>query len=122
MARVRPPSLFIANRRIGTLMNLTYRINTNDTQEFSDAGAFKTEGKTGTEVTADTIVPDTFADEKLIRDALNKVNVDITIFIAGKLHVIKDCGARSIEFAGEMASGKLTGKFEWFGAAPELVG
>jgi hypothetical protein len=121
--KVKSGSLFYKGKRIATLQNLTYTIKTNDTQEMTDSGPHNTDGITTTEVGCDTLVPLTGVGVTAVTDALNHEDVDITVgIIDGKIHEIQAMRATEIAFSGEVASGKLTGKFTWHGGAPKVTG
>lgn len=119
--RVKAGSIFYKGKRIALMQNITYRINTNDTQELTDGGPTNTDGRTVTEVTCDTIVPVAGVGVSIVRDAIDHKDVALTLDILdGCIHELKDCRARTAEFTGEIASGKLTGRFEWFGPKPTI--
>lgn|SRR5512138_1663505 len=121
--RVKSGSLFYKGKRIATLQNLTYSIKTNDTQEMTDDGVHNTDGITTTEVSCDTLVPIAGVGVSIVNDALNHNDVDITVgIIDGKIHEIEAMRATEIQFTGEVASGKLTGKFTWIGGQPRVTG
>lgn len=121
--RVKSGSLFYKGKRVATLQNVTYRIKSNDTQEMTDDGVHNTDGIVTTEISCDTIVPITGIGVSIVEDAIRHNDVAITIGIVdGKLHEIEDARNTEIEFSGEAASGKMTGKFSWHGGEPKRTG
>lgn len=123
MPRVQRAALFYKSKRVATLQNVTYRINSNDTQELADGGAYNTDGIVVTEVSCDTICPVSGVGVSIVRDLVEHRDVDLALGIVdGKIHEIQECRAKSAEFTGEVTNGKLTGKFEWHGPAPKITG
>lgn len=121
--RVKAGSLFYKNgKRVATLQGITYRYTTGDTQEMADSGTYSTDGVGASVVTADMISPVTGIGIDAVTQAVNKGEVDLVLGIFdGKIHTIEDARTTSFEFTGETASGKQTGKFEWFGGTPIIT-
>jgi hypothetical protein len=121
--RIKSGSLFYKGKRVGVMQNVTYSIKSNDTQEMSDAGAYNTDGIVTVEISCDTIVPITGTGISVVADAIAHNDVAITLGIFdGKIHEIEDCRNTECSFSGEVASGKMTGKFTWHGSAPRVTG
>lgn len=123
MPRVQSASIFVKGKRLAVMQNTTYRINTNDTQELADGGAYNTDGIPVTEIDCDTIVPVAGVGVSIVQDALDHVDIDLTLGIVdGKIHELQECRAKTLEFTIEKATGKMTGKFSWHGPAPRVTG
>jgi hypothetical protein len=121
--RVKAGSIFYKGKRIATMQNVSYTINTNDTQELADDGPYTTDGRAVTEVSCNVIVPVRGVGVSVVSDAIAHRDVDLSLGILdGAIHELKSCRARTIKFDGEIASGKLTGTFDWFGPAPTIKG
>ena len=121
--RVKGGSIFYKGKRIATMQNVTYSIKSNDTQEMADSAVYNTDGITTTEIGCDTIVPLAGVGVSIVDDAVNHRDVDITIGIVdGKIHEILACRNTTCDFSGEVASGKMTGKFSWMGGSPKISG
>lgn len=121
--RVKSSALFYKGKRVATMQNVTYRIKSNDTQEMADNGAYNTDGIVTTEVSCDTIVPVKGVGVSFVQDTVQHNDVDLTLGIVdGKIHELEQCRNNEIEFTGEVSSGKLTGRFGWFGGAPKITG
>jgi hypothetical protein len=121
--RIKSASLYYKGKRVGVMQNFTYTIKSNDTQEMSDAGAYNTDGIVTIEISCDTIVPIVGTQISVVEDAIAHNDVAITVGIVdGKLHELEDCRNTECTFSGEVATGKLTGKFTWHASAPRVVG
>ena len=123
MPRVQAAALIYRNKRVATLQNVTYRVNTGDTQEKADSGTYNTDGIPDVEVSCDTIVPVEGVGVPITRDALEHEDVNLSLGIVdGTIHELIGCRAREMEFASEVATGKQTGRFTWFGPKPRIIG
>lgn len=115
-------SIFYSGKRIATMQNVTYRIITNDGQEVADSGVYNTDGVVLTEISCDTISPVGGLGVSIVKDAVEHRDVDLALgLFDGHIHELKECRAKTIEFTGEVASGKQTGRFEWHGPKPVIV-
>lgn len=121
--KVKSGSIFYKGKRIADMQNVTYSIATNDTQELTDGGPHNTDGIAVTKISCDVIVPVAGTRISVVKDALKHEDVALSLGIFdGSIHEIQDARATDLEFSGEAASGKQTGKFSWHGGAPKITG
>jgi len=116
-------SIFYKNKRIANMQGIEYSIKPNDGQEITDGGVHNTDGVTTTTVTCNALVPVRGVGIDVVRDAVEHNDVDLTLaIIDGKMHELLACRATEINFTGEIATGKLTGRFSWHGPGPKISG
>lgn len=120
--RVRHVVIFIKGKRLATMQDVDYTINTNDGQEMTDSGVVNTDGVTTTTVTANNLVPVQGVGIDVVEQALRKEDITLQLFCNGKVHVLKDARATQLQFRGEVANGRQTGSFSWQAGKPELTG
>jgi hypothetical protein len=114
MAKVKSGSIYYNNRRIAVMQGLDYTLTTNDGLEIADGVTFNTDGIATGKVSCTAVVPVRGVGVSVLEDALRHRDITLTLgIIDGKLHEIKEARAEELNYSGETASGKLTGKFSW---------
>lgn len=121
--KVRSAAIFIDSKRQATMQQVTYTLNTNDTQEVADSGVYVAEGQALSKIQSNNIVPVAGTTTKLLKKALQKQSFTIVLFpVDGDYLTLEDCRVESLEFTSETQSGKQTGNFSFFAAEPEVRG
>ena len=121
MAKVKSGSIYYNNRRIATMQNIDYTITTNDGLEVADGITFNTDGIATIKVSCTSVVPVKGVGVSVLEDALRHKDTKLTLgIIDGKLHELSECRAEELNYSGETASGKLTGKFSWHTGGDKL--
>lgn len=120
--RVKAGAVFYNKKRVAELQKFKYKIKNGSGQELADSGAYNTDGKVTTEISADMIVPVTGLSISAVKDLIEQRNAEIVLGVVdGRLHVVDDARPIDVEIEGDIPSGKQTAAFNWQGGEPKLV-
>ena len=121
--KVRNATILLDGKKQATMQNVTFTLNTNDTQEVADGGVYVTEGQALSTVQSTNIVPVAGTTTKLLKKALRKETIQIVLWpVDGDIVTLDGCGIASLEFQSETPTGKQTGTFNFFAAEPTVNG
>jgi hypothetical protein len=122
--RIRHFSVYIANKKVATMTQSTYDVNSNDESQVADGGYFgHSDGAETTTLSVDTIEPVRKSDSATIRKALRaKSYVKVTAsLISGSIETVEMRCVKA-SYSSDATNGKLTGKFDFEGGAAEIQG
>jgi len=121
-SKVRSAAIFYNGKRVGLMQDTTYDLDTNDNIEQTDDGTYFTDGRETTKVTFGALIPVAGLRISAYSDALKKNDVTIQLgLVDGSVHTIT-MRAKTYAVKSEVASGKLTGNFEYMGGKPVITG
>lgn len=122
--RLRHASVYLRGRKVATMTNNTYGVQSGDESQFADEGYIgHADGATSTTLSVDTIEPIRESDSKpLIEAILAKSYLDMSVaLVGGQIHEIR-MRCKSAEFSSDTKAGTQTGKFEFEGGEPVPTG
>jgi len=121
-SKVRAAAIFYKGKRVGLMQDVTYDLDTNDALEQTDDGTYFTDGRATSKVSFGALIPVAGLRITAYSDALAKNDVTIQLGIVdGSVHTIV-MRAKTFAVKSEVASGKLTGNFEYMGGQPTITG
>jgi hypothetical protein len=121
MAKTTSGALFYKGKRVAVMQGLQYTITTNDGLEITDGGSHNTDGRSTIKLMCNVLVPVKGVGVSFLKDALDHKDAQISLgIIDGQLHEISEARCEEADYTGEVASGKLTGKFTWHAGGDKL--
>lgn len=121
-SKVKSPSLYFNNKKVGELQKIQYIIETNDGHEVTDAGTFFTDGVTQAQVNADLLLPTSGLSVPITLNAMQHKDVSLNVGIVdGKIHSL-EARATKLTFDGDVQNGKATVKCEFMCKEPSVTG
>lgn len=122
--RIRHFSFYRNGRKVAEASGNSYDINSNDEAQIADEGYMgHSDGATMTRLSTDMIVPvRRSAMNQLLEDMMQKKYVDVGLgLLGGSVHQVK-MRCITCNLTGQAQNGSLTGRFEFEGGVPKIVG
>ena len=116
-------SFYYKGKKVATCSGSETTINSGDEDQIGDEGWMGTsDGATTTKFNSDHIVPVKGVGVSIVKDMLAKKYVDVASGILdGAIYKMK-MRITTCSFTSQAANGTLTGRFEFRGGDPEIVG
>lgn len=120
--RVRHASIFVGGKKLGTMFNNKYSINSGDEPQFGDNGLLGySDGAIQTTLTCTDIIPVAGQDVPLTQALVAKSDLDMQVgLVDGHIHQITMRPLKA-EFDSDAKAGTQHGNFEFGGGTPRIV-
>ncbi len=122
-ARIRSASIFLNQKKMGTIEGIKYTYSTGDEDQFGDPGYIgASDGAATSSISCNGIVPLPGMEMDIMAAMQNKADFDIALGVVnGKIHQVTMRG-KKCEFTGSQKAGTLMGDFEFSGGEVSITG
>lgn len=120
--RVRHASLFVGGKKLGTMFNNKYTIQSGDEPQFGDNGLQGySDGAIQTTLASTSIIPVAGQEVPLTTALVQKQDLDVQLgLVDGHIHQITMRPLKA-EFDSDAKAGTQNGNFEFGGGTPRIV-